>query len=286
MDALERALMTISCPDADLIPKVPDAGRIKETPEGSVQIMHNGLKVVAGGYHGNWMAHIIRGLRGHHEPQEELLFNSLLRFSRHDSLIVELGAFWAYYTLWYLQEIPGARAICIEPDPANLAIGVKNAALNGFSDQILFQNAWIGGEAQKEYTAVIESTNGPMTLPCLNMDSVLPLTGERVIEILHMDIQGAELPFLKSMQKAVTDGLVRFLVVSTHHSSISGSKTTHADCMDAIRNLGGTILEEHDVQESFSGDGLIVASFFLQDGQITLPTISRNTARNSLFPEL
>ncbi len=286
MDALERTLMTISCPDSDPISKVLDAGQIKETSEGLVQIMHNGLQVVAGGYHGSWMAHIIRGLRGHHEPQEELLFNSLLRFSRHDSLIVELGAFWAYYTLWYLKEIPGARAICIEPDPANLAIGIKNAALNGLSHRILFKNAWVGGTAQEKHTAIIESTNGPMTLPCVNMDGVLSLVSGNVIEILHMDVQGAELPFLESMQKAVTDGLVRFLVVSTHHSSISGSKTTHTDCVDTIRRIGGMILEEHDVQESFSGDGLIVASFFPQDKNLILPTISRNTPRRSLFPEL
>lgn len=286
MDALERTLMTINCTDSDPIPKVLDAGQIKETSEGPVQIMHNGLQVVAGGYHGSWMAHIIRSLRGHHEPQEELLFNSLLRFSRHDSLIVELGAFWAYYTLWYLKEIPGARAICIEPDPANLAVGMRNAALNNLSNRILFKNAWVGGASHEKHTAAIESTNDSITLPRVNMDGVLSLANGHVIEILHMDVQGAELPFLESMQKAVTDDLVRFLVVSTHHSSISGSKTTHSDCVDTIRRIGGTILEEHDVQESFSGDGLIVASFFPQDRNLVLPAISRNTARSSLFPEL
>ena len=68
---LRRATMTISCRDAEAIPKVPNAGAVEVLDGTPVQIMHNGLKVLYGGYHGDWMANIIHGLRGHHEPQEE-----------------------------------------------------------------------------------------------------------------------------------------------------------------------------------------------------------------------
>lgn len=286
MDGLERTLMTIGCKDCEHIPKVADAGRIIETESGPVQIMHNGVKVVAGGYHGDWMAHVIRALRGHHEPQEELIFDSLLRLCRHNSLIVELGAFWAYYSLWYLHEIPGSRAICVEPDPQNRAVGERNIALNDVQQRVALQSAWVGEKEQAAFALHAESLGTELTLPCFNMDSISRLAGENTIEILHMDVQGAELPFLKSMAQAIENGRVRFLVASTHHSSISGSKTTHRDCVEKITSLGGRILIEHDVQESFSGDGLVVASFFRQDASVTLPHISRNTARHSLFPEL
>lgn len=286
MDLLERTLMTIGCPDATVIPKVPDAGRILETAQGPVQVMHNGLRVVAGGYHGDWMAHIIRSLRGHHEPQEELLFDALLRVCRHNSVIVELGSFWAYYSLWYLKEIPGSRAICVEPDKNNLSVGIKNAELNNFSNEIQFHSAWVGREYLRECTSYIESTQEKLTLPCYDMEELLKLLSEEeIVEILHMDVQGAEFPFLQSMSSAVAQDKVRFAVISTHHSSISGSTKTHSDCIEAITSLGGKVLVEHDVQESFSGDGLIVASFFHQDRHLELPTISRNSARRSLFPE-
>ncbi len=85
--------------------------------------MHDGTKVVAGGYHGDWMADIIRSLNGHHEPQEELLFHHLLRYVRQRSTFVELGAFWAYYTNWYLGAVPFSRAVCIEPDAINMRVG-------------------------------------------------------------------------------------------------------------------------------------------------------------------
>lgn len=285
MDGLERALMTISCRDCDSIEKIPGAGKIFDIDGSSIQLMHNGLKVVAGGYHGDWMAHVIRGLNGHHEPQEELLFQYILRACRHNSLIVELGAFWAYYSLWYLSEIPGSRAICIEPDPANRTVGETNIRLNGMQQRVQYISGFAGGRAQDAMTMTVESQEAPVTLPVFNMNSVLQTANGQVIEILHMDIQGSELSFLQSLEDAVAQQRIRFLVASTHHHSISGSRTTHQDCLQVVRKLGGRVLSEHAVEESFSGDGLIVASFYKQDEWLDPPGISRNRSRLSLFPE-
>jgi FkbM family methyltransferase len=284
MDALARTMMTLNCHDCDSLPKVADAGRILTEDGRAVQIMHNGLRVIAGGYHGDWMAHIIRGLRGHHEPQEELAFSSVLRFARHNSVMVELGAFWSYYTLWYLHEVPGSRAVCVEPDPSNLRIGRANAALNGCTGRVQFVEGCVGGAADPAAAHACETTGKRRTLPCFDMKAVAGIAKARVIEVLHIDAQGAELPFIRSMAEAVKGGLVRFLVASTHHVSISNSATTHEDCVEAVRTLGGRVLIEHDIQQSFSGDGLIVASFFAQDRDISMPAISHNDPAKSLFP--
>jgi FkbM family methyltransferase len=284
MDGLTRTIMTIGCRDCDELPKCEGAGQIVEGPLFPIQIMHNGIKVKAGGYHGDWMAHVIRALRGHHEPQEEFVFNHLLRFCRHNTLIVELGCFWAWYSLWYLKEIPGSRAICIEPDPANLNVGIINSELNSMKNRMVFHSFWIGGDNLSAFTNVAESVNEKITLPCVNMEGLLSLTNSQPIEILHLDIQGAETSFLKSIGPHCKAGRVRFIVVSTHHSSISGSKTTHRDCIDALKEAGCNILIEHNIQESFSGDGLIVGSFLSQDLKIQISPISRNTPGNSMFP--
>ncbi|TIO39380.1 MAG: FkbM family methyltransferase [Mesorhizobium sp.] len=122
-------------------------------------------------------------------------------------------------------------------------------------------------------------------VPCLDMAGVSRLTNDRTIEVLHLDVQGAELPFIRSMAPAVERRSLRFVVVSTHHSSISGSRTTHADCREALLDFGAVILAEHDVQQSYSGDGLITASFFPEDRRIELPPVSLNKAALSLFPE-
>ena len=271
-DVRRRVRMTVSCRDTDRLPKVPGAGEVVEQNGQRLQIMHEGTRVIADGYCGGWMTEVIRDLRGHHEPQEELLFHHLLTHVRPGSLFVELGAYWAYYTNWYLGAVPGSTALCVEPDPANLEVGRRNLTLNGRT--ATFIPAFVGSPAPRSRAGNREH---------LDMDAVLSRVGGRPIEMLHMDVQGAELPFIQSMRRAVEQRLIRFVVVSTHHQSISGSATTHEDCVEAVQALGAKVFSEHNVFESCSGDGLIVASFLPADSSIVLPEMSRNPLRRSLF---
>jgi len=277
----ERVAMTCRCRDCDSIPKVPDAGRVIDFNGQRVQIMHEGSRVVADGYCGSWMTRIIESLRGHHEPQEELVFHHILKHVRPETRIVEVGAFWAYYSNWYLGAVSGSEAILVEPDENHLACGKVNLELNGRSAMLV--NACIGSCHIASVAMSRESDHQVVKIPSHNMGSLLKLIGERPIELLHIDAQGAELPFLSSARDAVERGLVRFLVVSTHHESISGSPSTHRECVREILAMGGVILSEHPVEESFSGDGLIAASFSPNDRGIFLPKISVNLPEESLF---
>ena len=74
------------------------------------------------------------------------------------------------------------------------------------------------------------------------------------IELLHMDAQGAELGFLRYAKRARLNEKMHFLAVSTHHSTISDSATTHTNCLAELMRQGGTILRKRIVEESFSGD--------------------------------
>ena len=267
--------MTTRCRDCDPVPKVARAGEIVEHRGTRVQVMHEGSLVKAGGYHGEWMAEIIRRLRGHHEPQEELLFHHLLAAARPGTLMVEVGAFWAYYTNWWLGAVPGSRAVCVEPDVNNMAVGRANLALNGRTAIWVAASA---GEPSDEAPFVRESDGATVSLPRHSVESLLAAIGDPAVEMLHLDCQGAELPFLESVRRPAGEGRLRFVMVSTHHESISGSPTTHGDCLRLLQDAGATILAEHTVDESFSGDGLIVASFLPADAGIELPSISRNIA--------
>lgn len=79
---------------------------------------------------------------------------------------------------------------------------------------------------------------------------------------------------------------LRFRIVSTHHTSISGSRTTHADCREALLKLGPIIQAEDEVQQSYSGDGLIAVSFFPGDPRVEFPPTSLSKPYSSPFPEL
>jgi FkbM family methyltransferase len=274
--------MTAGCRDSDTIPKVAQAGRIRRGPDGAmVQVMHEGTLVLAGGYHGDWMSEIIRRLRGHHEPQEELLFHHLLQACAAGTLMIEVGAFWAYYTAWWLGAVPNSRAVCVEPDENNRKIGERNLLLNGRSATWI--SALVGSTYQESLSFCRESDGASVQLPSHTLESLLEKLGRPKVEMLHIDCQGAEVDFLRSLPRAVSEGLLRFVVVSTHHESISGSATTHGDCMRLLMDAGGVILAEHSVDESYSGDGLIVASFLASDREIRLPELSRNRRLESLF---
>ena len=275
-----RIAFTRSCRDTDPLPKVPDAGAVMHRDGVAVQVMHEGTLVLADRYCGPWVTELIRDLRGHHEPQEELIFHHLVRHARPGSLIVELGCWWAYYTNWYLGAVPGAEAVCVEADPGNLEVGRANLALNG--RQAEFHNAALGGEYLPRVSFPTGPGNIPAEIEMLDMPALAARLRGRPVEMLHMDMQGAELPFLRSLRRA--DVAVRFVMVSTHHKSITGSSATHDDCCAELRSQGAVILAEHGVLESYSGDGLVAASFDPRDAAIELPEMSRHRGANPLWP--
>jgi FkbM family methyltransferase len=244
--------------------------------------MHNGVLVVEGCYYGDWMTEIIRSLRGHHEPQEEFAFHHMLERLATDTpspTMLELGAFWAYYTLWLLRRLPQARAILVEPDPNNLEVGLANLALNGCEAEYL--QAAVGRERAVPQPFACESDGQTRLVPTESLPSLLDRFSVAHLDLLLMDIQGAELELLEGARPLLAER-VRFLMVSTHHHLISGDPLTHQRCLDLIRSLGGNIIAEHTVAESFSGDGLIAASFDARDSKLRVP-ISYARAGESLF---
>ena len=83
--------------------------------------------------------------------------------------------------------------------------------------------------------------------------------------MLFADIQGAELAMLEGAAKSIDAGRVRWAVISTHHECISLDPDTHGKCLTFIRARGGHVIAEYPAADSYSGDGLIAASFDPRD---------------------
>jgi FkbM family methyltransferase len=276
-----RIAMTLRCRDCDAIPKVADAGRVIVEPGiGPVQVMHNGIRVVADGYGGSWTTRLIELCRGHHEPQEERVFHEVVSQLPVDASMIEIGGYWAYYSLWFLRGGNRRRSIVIEPDPAHLKIGRRNATLNGLSPEFLA--GFVGGEPSVPQPFQTESS-GRVSLPCLSVPQILVERGIDQLDLLHCDAQGAELEVLKSCRELLRRGAIRWVFISTHAHLISGDPLTHQRCLALILGLGGRLVAEHDVHESFSGDGLIVAWFGPGELKLPLPSITRNRYSESMF---
>jgi FkbM family methyltransferase len=282
LDNVGRTRLTVGCRDSDVIPKVAHAGGVQIDASGKAwQRMHNGLLVEHHGYYGDWMAEIIATLRGHHEPQEERAFWEILKRLDGAPTMVELGAFWAYYSLWFKHDFPNGRCHMYEPNPAHSALGQRNFARNGQLGY--FEVAAAGQDGIIKFYD--ESLGQWREVVAKSAATICAEQNIGFLDILHMDVQGAELAALFGAEPLVVEKRLRFVVISTHHHSISGDPLTHQRCLQWLLDHGAHILCEHGVNESFSGDGLIVASFSPEDANAEI-SISHCRVSQSLFREL
>ena len=180
-----RIEMTAKCRDCDPIPKCQDAGQIVLLDGKRVQILHNGIKVIADGYYGNEMTEIVLLLKGHHEPQEELAFHHVLQALPREATMLELGAYWSYYSLWFKQEYPTERrAIALEPIPKHVEVGRENARLNAID--IGFLNGSIGSESI-DHVKLEQNEKNTIEVRQYTVPEILELKKIDKLDLLHCD---------------------------------------------------------------------------------------------------
>lgn len=214
------------------------------------------------------MPHIFFCLELHHE------LNS--GFTIFDS-------FWAYYSNWLAYENKDAKIVCCEPDPKNIEIGKINSELNGNTPQATFVESAAGSVDKSTIIFDLDSEPGKTReVEIRSVDGLMDEFAIKKLDILHMDVQGAELDAIYGAKKTIAAGKLRFIIVSTHHYLFSRDPETHLKCREVIESFGGNIIASHTILESFSGDGLIVASFDKRDKDFKVD-ISINSSENSLF---
>lgn len=238
----------VSSPDNARLPRVENAGSIKD----GWQSMHNGLLVAVDGYYGNGITRMLKSNKGCHEPQEEIVFREVLTRLPLNPVMLECGAYWAFYSMWFLKSHPEGRAFMIEPDPSNLEVGKKNFERNGLTGH--FEQAGLG-----EAPGVAEGIGRVVSVP-----SFMSEQGLERVNVLHMDIQGAELATLRGARHQLEGQRFEYIFVSTH------SEELHEDCVSLLSGSGYAVDVSVRPAESCSVDGIIVARSPLHD-QIPLP---------------
>jgi hypothetical protein len=232
----ERIQDAQDCPDNAFIPRVPNAGKI----QGSMLTMHNGLKVGRDSYYGAPLRLMMERNRGVHEPQEERVFAELLKHVAPGGTMIELGAYWGFYSMWFLKEVENGRAFLVEPEATNLASGRKNFDINGMSGT--FVHAYVGKDAETK-------PDGTRTI---SVDALVEEFGIEHISILHSDIQGFEVEMLHGAKRTLDAGKVDYAVISTHSNKL------HEECLKMLRARQFEILASADLNATYSVDGLIV----------------------------
>jgi len=234
-----RMADVLACPDYALLPRVPGAGQVN----GRVQHMHNGLMVVKDCYY-RWRGTVLFAATGGvHEPQEERVFAEVLKFVPPGRAMIELGADWGFYSMWFAREVPRSRCILVEPVLVNLDRGRQNFRLNGLDGE--FVRAMVGSASARP---------GKWNDTVCVDDLVEQRQLER-IDVLHSDIQGFEGEMLKGATRTLQAGKVRFFFISTHSAEL------HAHCRAELLRYGFEIIADADLQATYSVDGILVGQF-------------------------
>lgn len=231
-----RTELVISSPDNDKIHKSDNAGKIYNR----YQMMHNGLKINLGSYYNVENAYLLEKNQGVHEPQEEYVFQEVLKQMPQRAAMMELGSYWAFYSMWFASHVKSYRCYMIEPDPHKILLGKWNFKLNGMKG--VFKNAFIGSK---------ESNRS--NIPTVTIDSLVSEKSIDFIDILHSDIQGFEFEMLEGATDSLRSGKIGFIFVSTHSNEL------HEKCIKKLKDENFDIICEADLDASYSWDGLIVA---------------------------
>jgi len=264
VDFVGRFREVISDPLNLLIERVPQAGLL----EGNDVYLHNGNRVPAAGagaYYGQFSTLLVLN-RGVHEPLEEYVFQELLKRLPPSPRMIELGAYWAHYSMWLKRVRPHASVIMVEPDSANLAAGQANFARNGFEGEFIHA---IVGTGRWE------------------LDEFFASRGLSHLDILHADIQGAEDQLLDGGRQTLGNSRVDYVCVSTH------SQALHQRVAEGLTGFGYRVEVSSDFDnETTSYDGFIFAasratqrvfSNFNHFGRTTIATSSVNDALQAVI---
>mgnify|MGYP006282958959 CR=1 FL=1 len=236
-DIEPRIRDVLASPDLARIPKAGAAGQLRD----GVLTMHNGLLVHAGSYSGDAMTRLLTRTGGVHEPQEEVVFAALLKSIAAGSAMLELGAWWGFYSMWFQSEVERARNILVEPEMANIDFGRRNFELNGMSGEFLRRAAGA-------------TTSRGVDPPVFAVDDLLDELGIERLAILHADIQGAEHEMLRGAANSLAARRIDWLFLSTHTHAL------HFACRDLLAAHGYRVPETADLLDTYSYDGLLVAS--------------------------
>lgn len=230
----ERFREVVSDPINILISRVPEAGYVDHA--GKV-ILHNGNRVPirgAGSYYGDFSDLLVIN-RGVHEPLEEYCFQQMLvGLAAANPVMLELGSYWAHYSMWLKKTHPHATCHMVEADAAALEAGRENFRANGFEGR---------------------SHQGLVGRAGLQVDAFLGDQGIDHLDILHADIQGFEAEMLEGAAASLTARRIDRIFVSTH------SEALHAMVEAGLRSHGYLIEVSSPVDHhTTSSDGFIFAS--------------------------
>lgn len=220
---------------------------------------------------------------GQYEPHVQSVFQE---YVKPGAVVLDVGANIGFFTMLSASLVgPQGRVIAIEPNGRNVRLLEASRRANGF-DQVEIHNV----AAHTEAGVLVLNTsysNGTVTdlsddLHTLMLSEIVPaqsidaIVGDRRIDFLKIDVEGAEL-------KALTGGLKtiqrdRPLIVSEYsHTGIHGGGDAY---LTWLINQGYdlTVIEDQNAPGEFTRDKQVIVDAFERSGVHHIDILARPVA--------
>lgn len=188
---------------------------------------------------------------GRYEPQDTALMQTLLG---PGMTFVDVGANWGYYTLLAASLVGGrGRVISFEPDPRLFPVLMENIKYNGLMQVTALQiaaadkagRALLAGYDEKDANRGLsrlvdtaKSNEGNFSVEAQTIDAVLDELEVERVDLLKMDIEGAEELALRGMLEGLARRRFRRILLELHPSILAERGRTVQDVMGLLSEAG------------------------------------------------
>lgn len=192
-------------------------------------------------------------LVGEYEPQETRLLSHLLR---PGMTVVDAGANWGYFTLLAAHLVGSAgRVVALEPDPRMYDLLQRNLALNTLrrATALPIAAAAARGEVTLEGYDPATSNRGvsrvraatlagraTFTVACEALDRVVDQQGLGSVDLVKIDVEGAEDGVLAGMDDGLRAHRYRRILIELHPTLLAERGVTVDACCARLAAAGYT----------------------------------------------
>ena len=188
---------------------------------------------------------------GRYEPQETALVQTILK---PGMCFVDVGANWGYFTLLAAGQV-GRKGIVVslEPDPRLFPVLAENIAINELSQATALQVAagsdsgWLtlvgfdeskGNFGLSRVLGTSHETDPLFRVAARRLDAVFQQLRLEAVDLLKMDIEGAEGLALQGLHKSLASHRIRRLLLELHPAQLAEHGQNPIDLIVHLRQFG------------------------------------------------
>ena len=186
---------------------------------------------------------------GRYEPQETQL---ALRLLKPGMSVVDVGANWGYFSLVSAHCVgPTGRVLSLEPHPRLSSMLAENVATNGLSQVEVLPlaagaragaHAFVGFDEHGGNWGVSRAARGleSADFECATaaLDDLLDERGIETVDLVKIDIEGAEADALAGMVRGMSGRRYRNVLLECHPAELTALGVTLEECLAPFSRAG------------------------------------------------